>query len=62
MNALTKRLHDFLSQDIARHNAATAASQAMRDRRQRAEVEAFLAQAGRPVLRPGAPSRRSSAG
>jgi hypothetical protein len=49
MNALTKSLHMFLSQDGARQNAAKAARQVGRERQQRAEVEAFLAQAdGRP--------------
>jgi hypothetical protein len=42
MNALTSRFHGFFSQDIARRNAAQAASQAVRARRQRAEVQAFL--------------------
>ena len=58
MNTLTKRLHDFLSQDIARHNAAVAADRAVRARRQRVEVEAFLARAGRPAQRAGRASRR----
>jgi len=44
MNALTKSLHMFLNQDVARQNAAAAAHQVVRERQQRVEVEAYLAQ------------------
>lgn len=47
MNPLSKRLYWFLSQDVARQNAAAATGRVLRDRRQRAEVQAFLAQADR---------------
>ena len=47
MNSLTKTLHRFLSQDVARHNAAAAADQLLRVRQQRAEVEAYLARVDR---------------
>jgi len=49
MNALTRSLHTFLSQDVARQNAAAAARRVGRERQQRADVEAYLAQLdGRP--------------
>jgi hypothetical protein len=37
-------MYDFFSQDVARHNAATAAGRLMDERQQQADVEVFLAQ------------------
>lgn len=62
MNPLTKRLHSLLSQDIARQNAATATGQVLRARRERAEVEAYLAQVDLHSPRSTPPPRKSSAG
>jgi hypothetical protein len=62
MKPLAKRLYAFLSQDIARQNAATAANRVLRERQQRAEVEAYLAQLDRTSPRPAANQSRSVAG
>ena len=66
MNALTKSLHEFLSQDVARQNAAVAARRVQRERQQRVEVEAYLAQVDRgprsPAPGPGPASHRPAAG
>jgi hypothetical protein len=37
-------MYDFFSQDVARHNAATAAGRLMDERQQQADVEVYLAQ------------------
>jgi hypothetical protein len=62
MRPLSEKVHRFLSQDVARHNAAMAAGQLLRERQQRAEVEAFLAQVDRHTPPPALAPRKSSAG
>jgi hypothetical protein len=37
-------MYDFFSQDVARHNAATAAGRLKDERQEQADVEVFLAQ------------------
>jgi hypothetical protein len=37
-------MYGFFSQDVARHNAATAAGRLMDERQQKADVETYLAQ------------------
>lgn len=44
MDPLAWAVRNFVSQDVARANAATAAAQLMDRRRERAEVDAYLAQ------------------
>lgn len=62
MSALSEKLHRLLSQDVARENAALAAGRLLRERQQRAEVEAFLAQVDRLPPPSVLASRKSSAG
>ena len=61
MNALTKSLHMFLSQDVARQNAAAAAHQVVRERQQRVDVEAYLARVNDSPRSPEPVGRRSTA-
>jgi hypothetical protein len=44
MDPLAWALRAFLSQDVARHNAASAAARLLDQRRERDDVDAFLAQ------------------
>lgn len=44
MDPLAWALRAFLSQDVARYNAAAAAARLLRERREREHVDAFLAQ------------------
>ena len=62
MSALSEKLHRLLSQDVARENAALAAGRLLRERQQRAEVEAFLAQVDHLPPPSVLASRKSSAG
>jgi hypothetical protein len=59
MSPLSEKLHGFLSQDVARQNAALAAGRMLRERQQRAEVEAFLAQVDRHSPPSALASRKS---
>jgi hypothetical protein len=62
MNPLTKTVHRLLSQDVARHNAATATSRVMRERQQRADVAAYLEQVDTHPPSPPPTSRNRGAG
>lgn len=60
MNWLTWRPSELLSQEVARHNAAAAAGRLMRERRERTDVEAYLARLDhqRPNPTSGTPAAR----
>ena len=56
MDPLAWALRTFLSQDVARSNAATAAARLLDRRQQQADVDAYLAQ------RPDVPARSGARG
>jgi len=61
MNPLTRTLYGFLSQEVARQNAATATDRVLRERQQRAEVDAYLAHVDRaPPVPARTPSNQAS--
>jgi hypothetical protein len=62
MNPLPKTVQRFLSQDVARHNAATAARRVVSERQQRADVAAYLERVDTHPPSPPRAARNSGAG